>query len=45
MDLTYRSPKTVVKQSAIHGKGLFAVASIAAGDIVAVKGGEAATVE
>lgn len=38
-DLTYRSPKTAVQASPIHGKGLFAVADIAAGEIVAVKGG------
>ena len=39
MDLTYRSPKTQVRESPIHGKGLFAKAPIAAGEIVAVKGG------
>ena len=38
-DLTYRSPKTEVKQSQIHGKGLFAKAAIPRGEIVAVKGG------
>jgi uncharacterized protein len=38
-DLTYRSPKTEVRDSPIHGKGLFAKESIAAGEIVAVKGG------
>ncbi len=38
-DLTYRSPKTEVKQSRIHGKGLFAKAAIPRGEIVAVKGG------
>jgi len=38
-DLTYRSPKTAVQTSPIHGKGLFAVEDIAAGEIVAVKGG------
>jgi SET domain-containing protein len=38
-DLTYRSPKTEVKDSPIHGKGLFASAAIARGEIVAVKGG------
>jgi SET domain-containing protein len=37
--LTYRSPKTEVKESAIHGRGLFARAPIAAGEIVAIKGG------
>jgi SET domain-containing protein len=38
-DLTYRSPKTEVRDSPIQGKGLFAKDAIAAGDIVAVKGG------
>lgn len=38
-DLSYRSPKTEVRQSRIHGKGLFANAAIAKGEIVAVKGG------
>lgn len=39
MTLSYRSPKTAVRHSKIHGKGLFAIADIAAGEIVAVKGG------
>ena len=38
-DLTYRSPKTEVRESPIHGFGLFAAAAIQAGEIVAVKGG------
>jgi SET domain-containing protein len=38
-DLSYRSPKTEVRESPIHGKGLFAKQSIATGEIVAVKGG------
>lgn len=38
-DLTYRSPKTEVRGSSIHGRGLFAKAAIARGEIVAVKGG------
>jgi hypothetical protein len=38
-DLTYRSSKTEVRDSPIHGKGLFAKAAIARGEIVAVKGG------
>jgi uncharacterized protein len=38
-DLTYRSPKTEVRESAIHGRGLFAKAAIPRGEIVAVKGG------
>ena len=37
--LSYRSPKTEVRASPIHGKGLFAIAPIAKGEIVAVKGG------
>lgn len=37
--LTYRSPKTEVRGSPIQGKGLFAKAHIARGEIVAVKGG------
>jgi SET domain-containing protein len=37
--LTYRSPKTEVKESAIHGRGLFAKVPIAGGEMVAVKGG------
>jgi uncharacterized protein len=39
MNLTYRSPKTEVRPSPIHGKGLFAKADIAAREIVAMKGG------
>jgi len=38
-DLTYRSLRTEVRDSPIHGKGLFARAAIAGGEIVAVKGG------
>lgn len=37
--LSYRSPKTEVRQSKIHGHGLFATADIAKDEIVAVKGG------
>jgi SET domain-containing protein len=37
--LSYRSPKTVVQKSQIHGRGLFAREPIAKGEIVAVKGG------
>lgn len=37
--LTYRSPKTEVRESRIHGRGLFAKSAIAQGEIVAVKGG------
>jgi len=37
--LSYRSPKTEVSESKIHGRGLFAIADIAKNEIVAVKGG------
>ena len=37
--LSYISPKAVVKESPIHGKGLFAHHPIAQGEIVCVKGG------
>ena len=37
--LSYCSPKTEVRTSQIHGKGLFAKSAIAKGEIVAVKGG------
>ena len=37
--LSYLSPKTEVRESKIHGRGLFAVADIAENEIVAVKGG------
>jgi SET domain-containing protein len=39
VNLTYRSPKTVVKDSPIQGLGLFARVPIARGEVVAVKGG------
>jgi SET domain-containing protein len=39
MTLSYRSPKTEVRASKIHGHGLFAKADIAKGEVVAVKGG------
>jgi SET domain-containing protein len=38
-NLSYLSPKTVVKGSAIHGKGLFAKEAIQKGEVVAIKGG------
>ena len=38
-NLSYISPKAAVKESPIHGKGLFATAPIAKGEIVCVKGG------
>jgi uncharacterized protein len=37
--LSYISPKATVKESAIHGRGLFAVEPIKQGEIVAIKGG------
>ena len=39
VSLSYRSPKTDVRESKIHGRGLFATADIAKNEIVAVKGG------
>jgi len=39
LPLSYRSPKTEVRESKIHGRGLFAKADIAKDDVVAVKGG------
>jgi len=38
-NLSYLSPKTLVKDSPIHGRGLFAREPIAKGEIVAIKGG------
>ena len=37
--LSYLSPKTDVRESKIHGRGLFATADIAKDEIVTVKGG------
>jgi hypothetical protein len=37
--LSYISPKALVRESPIHGKGLFAVEPIKQGEIVCVKGG------
>ena len=39
VSLSYRSPKTDVRESKIHGRGLFATADIAKDETVAVKGG------
>ncbi|SRR5882724_4163965 len=39
LPLSYRSPKTELRASNIHGRGLFATADIAKDEIVAVKGG------
>ena len=39
MPLSYRSPKTEVRESKIHGRGLFGIGDIAKDEIVAVKGG------
>src|SRR5918997_2793380 len=38
-NLSYISPKAVVRESRIHGRGLFAVEAFAKDEIVAVKGG------
>jgi SET domain-containing protein len=37
--LSYRFAKTEVRESKIHGRGLFATADISKGEVVAVKGG------
>jgi uncharacterized protein len=37
--LSYRSLKTEVRESKIHGRGLFAISDIAKNEIVAIKGG------
>ena len=37
--LSYRSPKTEVRESQIHGCGLFATTDISKDEVVAVKGG------
>ena len=39
IQVSYLSPKTEVRESKIHGRGLFATADIAKDEIVAVKGG------
>jgi hypothetical protein len=39
MQLSYLSPKTEVRESRIHGRGLFARREIAKDEVVAVKGG------
>ena len=39
ISLSYLSPKTEVRESKIHGRGLFAIADIAKDEVVAVKGG------
>jgi uncharacterized protein len=38
-DLSWRTPKSEVRQSAIHGRGLFATADIKKDEMVMVKGG------
>jgi uncharacterized protein len=38
-DLTYFSPKVVKRSSPINGRGLFATAAVAKGEVVVVKGG------
>jgi hypothetical protein len=37
--LSYISPKAEVRESQIHGRGLFAVEAIAEGEVVCIKGG------
>jgi len=39
MPLSYLSPKTEVRESKIHGRGMFATADIAKDEVIAVKGG------
>ena len=39
ISLSYLSPKTELRESKIHGRGLFATADIAKDEVVAVKGG------
>jgi hypothetical protein len=39
MRLSYLSPKTEVRESKIHGHGLFAAADISKDEVVAAKGG------
>jgi hypothetical protein len=41
--LSYLSPKAALKESPIHGRGLFAAADISKDEIVAVKGGHIVT--
>ena len=41
--ISYLSPKTMVKESPIHGRGLFAAAAISKDEVVAVKGGHIIT--
>jgi SET domain-containing protein len=38
-NLSWRSPKTAVRESPIHGRGLFATADIEKDEIVMIKGG------
>ena len=38
-NLSYLSPKVAVRESPIHGSGLFAAEPLAAGELVCVKGG------
>jgi SET domain-containing protein len=45
LPFSYRSPKTEVRESNIHGRGLFASAAISKDEVVAVKGGHVVTRE
>ena len=38
-NLSWRSPKTEVRQSSIHGRGLFATGNFAKDEVVMIKGG------
>src|SRR6266849_4498689 len=40
---SYLSPKTVVRESPIHGRGLFAIEEFEPGEIICVKGGHVFT--
>ena len=45
LPFSYLSSKTAVKESQIHGRGLFAATALGAGEIVAIKGGRIITRE
>jgi hypothetical protein len=45
LPLSWRSPKTEVRESSIQGRGLFSITDIAKDEIVAVKGGHIITRE
>ncbi len=39
MNSSYLSPKTTIKKSPVHGRGLFALKPLKKGEIIAIKGG------